>query len=45
MGAPAIHLWHPPHALSADNPNWAVLREVEEKRVVRCSRGLEEHLY
>jgi GT2 family glycosyltransferase len=45
LGAPAIHLWHPSHALSVDNPNWAVLREVEEKRVVRCSRGLDAHLY
>jgi hypothetical protein len=44
MGAAAVHLWHPPHALAADNPNWAVLREVEAQRVVRCPRGLSDHL-
>jgi glycosyltransferase involved in cell wall biosynthesis len=44
MGAPAVHLWHPPHALAADNPNWAVLRQVEAGRLVRCERGLDEHL-
>lgn len=44
LGAPAVHLWHPPHALSPDNPNWPVLREVEERRAVRCEKGLDAHL-
>lgn len=43
MGGAAVHLWHPPHVLGADNPNWAVLREVERTRRVRCARGLAEH--
>lgn len=44
LGAGAVHLWHPPHALAADNPNWTVLREAEATRRVRCERGLAEHL-
>jgi glycosyltransferase involved in cell wall biosynthesis len=44
MGATAVHLWHPPHTLAADNPNWAVLREVEALGVVRCRLGLADHL-
>jgi glycosyltransferase involved in cell wall biosynthesis len=44
LGAGAVHLWHPPHVLGEDNPNWAVLREVEASRRVRSARGLEEHL-
>lgn len=44
MGAAAIHLWHPPHVLGDDNPNWAVIREVEARRAIRCERGLAEHL-
>jgi len=44
MGAVAVHLWHPPHELGDDNPNWAVIRAVEASRAVRCERGLEEHL-
>lgn len=44
MGAGAVHLWHPPHALGADNPNWAVLREAEATGRVQCERGLRLHL-
>jgi len=44
LGGAALHLWHPPHALSADNPNWPVLREVEASGRVRCQRGLAQHL-
>lgn len=44
MGATAVHLWHPPHVLGDDNPNWAILREVEASRLVRCRRGLADHL-
>jgi glycosyltransferase involved in cell wall biosynthesis len=44
MGGAAVHLWHPPHVLGADNPNWPVLREVEASRRVRCEQGLAEHL-
>lgn len=44
MGAAAVHLWHPPHVLGDDNPNWAVIREVESRRAIRCERGLSEHL-
>ncbi|HET6437619.1 MAG TPA: glycosyltransferase [Anaeromyxobacter sp.] len=44
MGAVAVHLWHPPHQLGADNPNWAVIREVEASRATRCEQGLAEHL-
>jgi glycosyltransferase involved in cell wall biosynthesis len=44
LGGAAVHLWHPPHELSADNPNWTVLREVEASRRVRCARGLDQHL-
>ncbi len=43
-GAGAVHLWHPPHALGDDNPNWAVLRACEATRCVRCERGLAGHL-
>jgi len=44
MGAAAVHLWHPPHVLGDDNPNWAVIREVEARRTKRCERGLADHL-
>ncbi len=44
MGGAAVHLWHPPHVLGDDNPNWAVIREVEARRAIRCERGLEDHL-
>jgi hypothetical protein len=44
MGGTAVHLWHPPHVLSAENPNWAVIRQVEARRLVRCERGLADHL-
>lgn len=44
MGGAAVHLWHPPHVLADDNPNWAVIRDVEASRVVRCERGLADHL-
>ncbi len=44
MGGVAVHLWHPPHALGDDNPNWAVLREIEARRSIRCERGLGDHL-
>ncbi len=44
MGAAAVHLWHPPHELGDDNPNWAVIRDVEARRLIRCERGLSEHL-
>jgi glycosyltransferase involved in cell wall biosynthesis len=43
MGGAAVHLWHPPHVLAGDNPNWAVIREVEARRVIRCERGLSDH--
>ena len=44
LGAAAVHLWHPPHVLGDDNPNWAVIRDVEMRRAVRCERGLADHL-
>ncbi len=44
MGGAAVHLWHPPHVLGEDNPNWAVIREVEARRTIRCERGLADHL-
>jgi len=44
MGAVALHLWHPPTALNAENPNWVIVREVERSRRVRCVRGLAAHL-
>lgn len=44
MGGAAIHLWHPPHVLERDNPNWPVIREVEARGVIRCERGLADHL-
>lgn len=44
MGGAAVHLWHPPHVLGGDNPNWAVIRDVEAGGVVRCERGLADHL-
>ena len=40
----ALHLWHPPHTLADDNPNWAILREVERSGTIRCARGLDGHL-
>ncbi|HET6411841.1 MAG TPA: glycosyltransferase [Anaeromyxobacter sp.] len=44
LGAVAVHLWHPPHVLGDDNPNWKVIREVEARRITRCERGLADHL-
>jgi glycosyltransferase involved in cell wall biosynthesis len=44
MGAAAVHLWHPPHVLGGDNPNWSVIRDVEARRLIRCERGLADHL-
>jgi glycosyltransferase involved in cell wall biosynthesis len=43
MGAAAVHLWHPPHDLGKDNPNWAVIQQVEASRTIRCERGLADH--
>lgn len=44
MGAVALHLWHPPSALKAENPNWVTVREVERSHRIRCVRGLAAHL-
>lgn len=44
MGAVALHLWHAPSALKAENPNWVTVREVERSRRIRCVRGLAAHL-
>jgi hypothetical protein len=43
LAGAALHLWHPPHALGADNPNWRVLHAVERSGSVRCARGLAGH--
>jgi hypothetical protein len=45
LAAGAVHLWHPPHTLAADNPNWPVLRAVERAGTIRCERGLDQHLH
>lgn len=44
MGAVALHLWHPPTKMRAENPNWATVREVERSRRIRCVHGLAAHL-
>jgi glycosyltransferase involved in cell wall biosynthesis len=38
------HLWHPPASRSGLAQNDRLLEETVEKRVVRCERGLDQHL-
>lgn len=45
LGGSAVHLWHPPKRLAADNPNWPILDDTVARRLVRCERGLEPHLH
>jgi glycosyltransferase involved in cell wall biosynthesis len=40
----AVHLWHATRKNILDNPNDAVLAATRASGVVRCSRGLDQHL-
>jgi glycosyltransferase involved in cell wall biosynthesis len=44
MGGSAVHLWHPPSALTPDNPNLPVYRQTVESDRYRCAKGVDAHL-
>jgi glycosyltransferase involved in cell wall biosynthesis len=44
MGGSAVHLWHAPNYLKAENPNHRILATTTATGAVRCARGLDAHL-
>jgi glycosyltransferase involved in cell wall biosynthesis len=44
MGGSAVHLWHAPHVLTQDNPNFPAYRRTLASGEYRCAKGLEGHL-
>ena len=45
LGGLAVHLYHRTRKHLVDNPNDRILEDTKNRRLVRCERGVEQHLH